>query len=823
MPATDEPDDRTLLQEFCATRSESAFTALVSRHLPLVFHAALRRLGSAALAEEAAQFAFSRLAAKVSTVARHPERLRAWLSRTAYFEACKLARREGRLSRLPILPEPEPMTRPEIYDRLDDALNRLPELDRELVIRHCCDGEEYRDVASAVGKSAAACQKRVERALALLGRNLGGAKTAGVALAAFAASSAKSSALPSAERIAAVALKQHATIGVTTGALSGMKIAACAVLVLAGGAAGWQQQATQPPPPERVRSAAATHRAMAQTVSANSGNQNIARAPNRATGSGSLDDVLESIQTGHFKPLIDFLPKATVADLRAILAEDDLSGLGEGSGSFRPTREIALRRWTELDPAGAFKYGVSRDRECTGYRRVTTAVVITDWLRADATAALNAYGVLPAEERLMLVDTVMVNDPDTAVRLMANDPVVRRETEWKIEEQRQLAANPPDPRRDAERTLEELFSGKWQEEPGYRDSTRIANAFQQLSGKDNAALVARAKTIPWPFLRTRVLSDLYRQTSPAPTDLPPGELRQRCQSAAAVSGISPDPDQAVALLRALPPGKQRDRVLVTLVSRSGVTDPWRVMEQIAAMDGGFNDTSAIEKLILQGAKDDPRRALAMVHDLAGKLPAGDGFQSNTRILVGKALGCWADRDMAAAIRWAAAADLSIPWQETRKLILPPQQIPAIREMLINGSPAERQMADTVITTQLAAAVKNGTAASLLTTLPRDQADEMLASVAGEVSNRGQFDEALRIGAMASPEGRRETVLPEVAFAALLHDPAAAVPWLQALPPDDLQAATSGVERKLREAAAPRDPSSVDRFKPVINALQQLKP
>lgn len=87
MPATDETDDRTLLQEFCATRSEPAFTALVNRHLPLVFHAALRRLGSAALAEEATQSAFSCLAAKASSVVRHPERLRAWLCRTAYLEA----------------------------------------------------------------------------------------------------------------------------------------------------------------------------------------------------------------------------------------------------------------------------------------------------------------------------------------------------------------------------------------------------------------------------------------------------------------------------------------------------------------------------------------------------------------------------------------------------------------------------------------------------------------------------------------------------------------------------------------------------------------
>ena len=159
------PDDATLLREYCATRSEQAFTTLVRRHLPLVYHAALRRLGSPALAEEAAQNAFARLAFKSASAARHPERLRAWLHRTAFLEACTIARKETRLSRLPAPAEPthEPMNRPEIYDRLDEALNSLPELDRELILRRCCGGEDFRRIAAAVGKSETACQKRVER------------------------------------------------------------------------------------------------------------------------------------------------------------------------------------------------------------------------------------------------------------------------------------------------------------------------------------------------------------------------------------------------------------------------------------------------------------------------------------------------------------------------------------------------------------------------------------------------------------------------------------------------------------------------------------
>src|SRR6187402_2537595 len=96
-----DSDDHALLKDYCTARSEAAFTQLVQRHLPLVYHAALRRLGIPALAEEAAQNAFARLAVKIAAVARHPERLRAWLHRTAYLEACTIARKEHRLTRLP--------------------------------------------------------------------------------------------------------------------------------------------------------------------------------------------------------------------------------------------------------------------------------------------------------------------------------------------------------------------------------------------------------------------------------------------------------------------------------------------------------------------------------------------------------------------------------------------------------------------------------------------------------------------------------------------------------------------------------------------------
>ena len=355
MPVPTELDDLRLLEAFRDTRDDAAFTELVRRHLPLVFHVAYRRLGSAALAEEAAQHAFARLAAKVAAVARNPERLRAWLHRTAYFEASTLARKEARLSRLPLEPATAAMNRPEIYDRLDEALDKLPELDRELVLRHCCGGEDYRRMAKAVGKSEAACQKRVERALARLAQGMGGARTTAAVVAAFAVSTSK---LPAAERVAAAALNQHAATGGVAGAISGAKVAACAALALAGGAAGWQRDPKPPAP--RPAMAAASSEPRSSGAGAAAKLEAVSLPPRPVPIPRSLDEVLESILADRLAPLVEYLPQASVADLRAIMAEDDLGDLSEGMGSFGTAHDLAARRWVEIEPAAAFAYGLSR-------------------------------------------------------------------------------------------------------------------------------------------------------------------------------------------------------------------------------------------------------------------------------------------------------------------------------------------------------------------------------------------------------------------------------------------------------------------------------
>src|SRR5215218_68009 len=55
-------DDQVLLRRYCADADQEAFGELVGRHLPLVYHAALRQLSDPGQAEDVAQMVFTRLA-----------------------------------------------------------------------------------------------------------------------------------------------------------------------------------------------------------------------------------------------------------------------------------------------------------------------------------------------------------------------------------------------------------------------------------------------------------------------------------------------------------------------------------------------------------------------------------------------------------------------------------------------------------------------------------------------------------------------------------------------------------------------------------------
>ena len=67
--------DLDLLRQFAREKSQDAFTALVNRHVNLVYSAALRQVRSPQLAEEIAQSVFADLARVAATPAEWMRRL----------------------------------------------------------------------------------------------------------------------------------------------------------------------------------------------------------------------------------------------------------------------------------------------------------------------------------------------------------------------------------------------------------------------------------------------------------------------------------------------------------------------------------------------------------------------------------------------------------------------------------------------------------------------------------------------------------------------------------------------------------------------------
>src|SRR5438876_829953 len=87
--------DDDLIGQYVREQSQDAFTALVSRHLNLVYSAALRQVRSAHLAEEVCQSVFAYLAGHAARL-RSDTILSAWLYQVTRHKATDAIRGEAR-------------------------------------------------------------------------------------------------------------------------------------------------------------------------------------------------------------------------------------------------------------------------------------------------------------------------------------------------------------------------------------------------------------------------------------------------------------------------------------------------------------------------------------------------------------------------------------------------------------------------------------------------------------------------------------------------------------------------------------------------------
>jgi RNA polymerase sigma factor (sigma-70 family) len=160
-----------LLEQYTRQGAEEAFAVLVREHLDLVYSAALRAVHSPQLAEEVAQAVFTDLARQAHKM-KPNTLLSAWLYRVTRRTAIDVVRRESRRQRREQvaveLAEQDSTTSSEWSQAeplLDEAMDALPEADRNAVLLRFFEGKDLKDVGGGLGVSEEAARKRVARAV----------------------------------------------------------------------------------------------------------------------------------------------------------------------------------------------------------------------------------------------------------------------------------------------------------------------------------------------------------------------------------------------------------------------------------------------------------------------------------------------------------------------------------------------------------------------------------------------------------------------------------------------------------------------------------
>jgi RNA polymerase sigma factor (sigma-70 family) len=164
-------NDMELIQKYARENSGEAFAMLVSRHVSLVYSVAFRQVHDIHLAEEISQTVFIILARKAGSLG--PKTVVAgWLCKTARFTSSKALtiqnrrhRREQEAYMRSNLNEMESNVWKHIEPLLDMALASLGENDHNAIVLRYLEGQNFKNISTALGTTEAGAKMRVNRAL----------------------------------------------------------------------------------------------------------------------------------------------------------------------------------------------------------------------------------------------------------------------------------------------------------------------------------------------------------------------------------------------------------------------------------------------------------------------------------------------------------------------------------------------------------------------------------------------------------------------------------------------------------------------------------
>ena len=153
MTVQHEPNDESLVRR-AREGEDDAYGRLVERYMKAAYSVALSVTGRHEDAEDAAQEAFL-VALQRLEECRNPERFAGWLLTIVRNRSRNLVRRESLRSADPLPPgasgrgpTPERETeRSELREQLNDALNTLSPIQREVVLLHDLEGWKHREIA----------------------------------------------------------------------------------------------------------------------------------------------------------------------------------------------------------------------------------------------------------------------------------------------------------------------------------------------------------------------------------------------------------------------------------------------------------------------------------------------------------------------------------------------------------------------------------------------------------------------------------------------------------------------------------------------------